>query len=986
MPMRTVFTEISVLIPGYSVDDLSSDLAEAEASSLWNAISCAWHPRLLAQTSATPSLQNAETHESYSGKRVILVPTASESWMPHEWRESLSSQDHIVLDSCTEREEWLQALEDAIALPTPDQSSEPIPEVQEPILREDFLALGATVTMLQLISRRRHHYVDPDTFLLEREVRAAAEAACIGDRETTQKHLQACFDHLLDIREQVYPQDFCIVDICLAGAEDPPESLVSLLDTEVPVNLMVSAREILRLTEGSPAVPELLKREFEAGRLELLSGHDIETRTTLGSMASLIRDLRRGLQMLQDRLGIPVRHWARRRFGLTAGLPAVLQLLGFRSALHVALDDGLYPDKERGQYDWASPGGAIVAASSRIPLAIDSAAGFQRLADVSSESMAEDHIGVLFLARLAQIRTPWLQVLQRAAAYAPVLGKFVTMETLCELSEGARPSERTSASEYLSPALIHSSVLRTESPVSGPARLRQLQQQLESCRSLVAMGRLIKVSEQGLSFDDMLLDVDQRLADLELRQLEQPEPGESADDHRSGIEQAADSANRILSTLQRQLAEVLAERIPTTAADTRGLLLTNPLPFSRVCDVLWPNDWQDPEDFGDAVEAAERGTHGLRMLVRTPPGGFVWLHECTNGGKAQKLTEAGRREPPLAESLVLRNRHFEVTLSQRTGGIAQVTWHGRRGNRLSQHCSLRFEREVRCGEDEYGDPIKTNYAMPRLVSSRVVAAGTVFASVETETEILSPEDGAVLGRIVQTTELDRVRPSLRIRVQLRDLKDPVKGNPWLAGWCSRFAWENQASSITRSALGQAAGFRMERIESPDYVEVADGDHRMVIVAEGRPWFRKSGSHMLDAILVCESETSREFSFRVDFDEPHPLRTAEEDFCPVVALQTSGKLPGAMKQSWILGLSQRSVQLVSAEYQQSETEGGIMRVILSETEGWSGNCYLRTARAATQATLCSADPAAVNASLAISDRGVCVPMTGRQVREIELKFS
>ena len=106
----------------------------------------------------------------------------------------------------------------------------------------------------------------------------------------------------------------------------------------------------------------------------------------------------------------------------------------------------------------------------------------------------------------------------------------------------------------------------------------------------------------------------------------------------------------------------------------------------------------------------------------------------------------------------------------------------------------------------------------------------------------------------------------------------------------------------------------------------------------------------------------------------------------MALQTSGKLPGAMKQSWILGLSQRSIQLVSAEYQQSETEGGIMRVILSETEGWSGNCYLRTARAATQATLCSADPAAVNASLAISDRGVCVPMTGRQVREIELKFS
>lgn len=972
-----------MLIPGYSVDDLSSDLAENEACSLWNAISCAWHPRLLAQTSATPTLRHAEAQEGLAGRRIVLVPTVSESWMPHEWRDAFRNQDHVVIASCTHRAEWLTALQESIPAPVPDQGEQPVREIVEPLLVEDFLALGAVVTMLQLLSRRRHHYVDPDTFLLEREVRAAAEASCTGDEQATRKHLQACFDHLLDTREQVYPQTLCIVDICLAGAEDTAENLLNVLDSGTAVNLMITARDLVQLTAGSPGVTDLLRQHYQAGQLELLSGHDFETRTTIGSMATLIRDLRRGRALLQQHFGITVRHWARRRFGLTAALPSVLKLLGFRSAVHVALDDGLYPDKERGQYEWQSPSGDVIAASSRIPVAIDSAAGFQRLADCCSESMAEDQIGTVFLARLTDVQSPWLATLQRAASYAPVLGQFVTMDKLCELSEGTRPAERTKASEYLSPTLIHSAVLRTEPPVSGPARLRQLQQQLEATRFLTALGRLMRVNEEGLAADEVLEEVDGRLANLEVLQLTAPE---SPAEHAQQIESELTAVRQSLSTLQRQLAEVMGERIPSTSSQTRGLLLVNPLPFTRRHDLQWPADWSAPADVGDVVEAAERSSEGMRLLVRLPPGGFLWLHECESGGKTLALTQAGRREPPLAEPLVLRNRHFEVTLSERTGGIAQIAWHGKRGNRMSQHCTFRFERELTVGENEHGEPRKTAYAVPQLVSQRVLRSGVVFAGVETVAEILSPQDGLVLGRVRQITELDRVRPTVWIRVHLEELADPVKGNPWLAAWVSRFAWENEAAAISRSVLGQAAGFRMERIESADYVEVADGDQRFAIAAEGRPWFRRSGRHMLDALLVCEGESSREFVFRVDFDEPHPLKTAEEMLTPVVSVETVGRLPGALKQSWILGLSLRSVQLVSAEYRRDEVEGrDSLRVILSEAEGRTGDCLIRTARPVRQAVICSADPDDPPHLLTTSDKGVFVPLNPRQVREVELQF-
>ena len=90
MSVSQDFSEISVLIPGYSIEDLPTDLPEEDAASLLNAVACAWHPRLIQQSSSIPLFRQAESLTGYPGRRIVFVPAPSESWMPHEWRAVFS--------------------------------------------------------------------------------------------------------------------------------------------------------------------------------------------------------------------------------------------------------------------------------------------------------------------------------------------------------------------------------------------------------------------------------------------------------------------------------------------------------------------------------------------------------------------------------------------------------------------------------------------------------------------------------------------------------------------------------------------------------------------------------------------------------------------------------------------------------------------------------------------------------------------------------
>ncbi|MDG1897555.1 MAG: hypothetical protein P8J37_21875 [Fuerstiella sp.] len=972
------FQEITILIPGYSIEDLPSDLNERNAASLLNAFAVAWHPWLLNRSAGIPEFRQAESTELPTGQHLILVPECSEDWLGHDWQEKLSDTVSVVFHGCGDRDEWTKAIDEEFGA-----AAEAIPEA----LLADFFALGTTHLQVMLLSRRMHHFVDPDSYLLESEAFAAAEAAIAGDEVKARDHLRRCFECLLDCREQFYPVESFLLDMCLPSDQTSATDLQNLIAESPSLSLVCSGEELRKFCEDDPDFAATMKSALQSDRLSLLTGHQHELRISLGGLAAAYSDIHTASAWVRQQLTDKTVHWARRRYGMTSSLPSLLSLFNFGGALHVVLDDGLYPDREFGQLNWQAPDGSTIDSVSRIPLAIDGASSFLRFADRFTESMQEDTTAVMLLARLPQLQSPWLTDLQIGASYAPVLGRFVTMTDFIDQTATQASATKFDEGEYLSPYLIQSSVLKTEAPITSPAELHQQHAQLETVAFVHALGGILKPKNVAA------ITTDASEAALSAEESRRINLTSSAPDTPAEQSERLGSIKDSIACLKVEATSQLARLIPTAASTAQGTLLINPLPWKRRCSIPWPQDHQPPAKNSCVTALWQQGQEQL-MDVELPAGGFAWIHETTEAQQAMAPSKA--KGKPLAEDLFLRNEYFEVTLSDTTGGISAVNFHNQRSNRVSQQVAFRYDnpKTVTIGEDE----VISAYAAVRLVSSRVLAAGPFRGAIETTSEIVDAETQEVMAGFRQIVTIERNSPRVQIQIEFDDLPTLPGGNPWMTYYACRFAWDNSGASITRSMLGQASGFRMERFEAPDYVEIADSDQRLLIVPHGRPYHRRSGPRMLDSLLLVEGESERQFDFTLDFDQPYPMRTAMEVLQPTLPVKTDSSIPAGAASAWILGLSAKNVNVARTRWETAGSQSPAkddtdqtptssparLILLLQETEGKSIACLIRTARPPVSARLRHPDGTGI-LELPMSDKGVSVAFRRFQINEVELTF-
>ncbi len=971
MTISRDFQDIRVLIPGYSIEDLPTDLNEASAASLLNAFSVAWHPSLLARSTSLPEAFQAESTELPTGQHFIFVPQCSEDWLAHDWQQQLSDTMSLTFRACSERNEWLSAIH--------THFGDDLAQLPDDLL-QDFFALGTNHLLVTWLSRRMHHFVEPDRHLLAAEAFSAATAALAGDTETARQHLRRCFECLLDCREQFHPTDCFLLDICLPSDQTTADEIAELLHAGFPLSLICSGEELQAYCQANDSLSDQLAASVSSHNLTILAGQQHELRTSLGSLSAVYGDIESSRQTLHATAPSADLHWARRRFGMTSSTPAVLGLFGAASALHIVLDDGIYPDREFGQLEWQAADGSTVAAVSRIPMAIDGSSSFLRFVDRFTESLQEDSTAVILLARLPKLQTPWLNDLKRAAQYAPVLGRFTTMSDFIEQTRGQASPTKFSEGEYLSPYLIQSSVLKTEAPISSPAALHSAHCQLEAAAFAESIAAVLKPRD---AIGSDLQDAEDRLGCEEGRRL-------SFDTTPADTPAAQAARLTAVATDLGASADAAVDRIlaavPAIEQNVAGLFLTNTLPWNRTITAPWPGKAKLPAA-NDCIASSWKQDSVTQLVVDLPAGGFVWLHEAC--GSSKPITPTSKTGKPLAEPLLLRNQFFEVQLSDKTGGVAGVVYHGTRANRVSQQVAFRYEQSKTVTVED--DEVTLAYAASRLVSTRIISSGPWHGSVETTCEIADVATGSVLAKYRQTTSVERNSPQFNIRIEFDDLPEPPVGNPWMTYFAVRMAWDNEAASIVRSCLGQAAGFRMERFEAPDYVEISDHDSRLLILPHGRPYHRRSGRRMLDSLLIVEGEDARKFDLTLEFDQPYPMRAATEILSPPLIKSTTGKIPAAAASAWIVGLSAKNIVAArtrvvanSSDDPASVTSATSVIMLLQETEGRSASCLVKTARPPKSARIRLAAGETV-LELPVTANGVAVEFSRFQLKQVELTF-
>jgi alpha-mannosidase len=982
--------DIQILIPCHSLEDFPTEQTDEPAASLLNAFAVAYHPALLAWAGEIPRWRRADDPPLPRRGQLVIIPMVCDGWLPHGWADDARRAGATVVSGLFDRQKMLEAALVAVGTETDD----PLPEAAgvdalevegnfqrhqstvpgdiDADLVADFLSLGTCWLLIELLTRKMRQFGNIDETRFFQRAQAGAKAAIADDRETAETHLRACFEILLEARERFYPVDCYLLDLCLALPDVAHEKLLPDSQQNVPWSLMVSTEDLTSICEKTPELKPALTDAWNAGRISIVGGEDREAPLPLLPLESALYHFSQGRVEWKQLLGRAPIVWGRRKFGLSALMPQILAKFGFLAALHVVLDDGIYPDAEYTKLRWRGADGTLIDALSRIPLAAEGAASYLRFPARMSESMDHDQVAGLILARWPEIDAPWFEDFRRSQKYAPCLGRFVTLDRFFEQTELPGQLSVYKANEYFSPFLIQHVARREQRPISRYVEHANQRRRFDAASWYHATARALltkPVDQQLFHSIEKRLEADRLVRDSVL------------DDELAELEQTG------LSELSRIIMH--------SSKSGRGFLVMNSLSFTRRVVVALPGVTSPPVISG-AVKAVEfDAAHPERTacVVEIPGSGFAWFPAASG--------EAVRTVPkqPLAENWLLRNDHFEVAINERTGGIAHVRFHDQRTKRLSQQLSFRFPRErtISVGA-EPGDTSKSQYAEMKCRGHEIRRSGTACGEIVTTGEIIDQVKGERLASYCQTVRVWRACPTIEIEIELTDVKVP-DGDPWNNYFASRFAWNDGTAAVTRSIYHSAQSFSGERFETSDYIEIASENERLTIVPHGLPFHRQTGDRMVDSLLVVAGEDELRFRFTIAVDAPYPLEAAWNALTPVTVVPTETGPPRAGLTGWFFHMDSRNIQatrildprqtdVVPSPLEHCEhftvPNGPGFMVRLLETEGRAKQVKLRCFRVPTFA--CKRDFKGDTISeLLLEGDAVVIEMTAYEVADIELRF-
>ncbi|MBW3540062.1 MAG: hypothetical protein KY476_07325 [Planctomycetes bacterium] len=959
------YEDLVILIPSHSLEDFPTELDDEQTASLLNAFAVLWHPALLASAGALPSWHRSDEPPALVENRLVIVPLPASSWVPGGWIERARSDGATVIAGEHERAKML------------DAALEPLDETPpvDPELAGDFLALGMCWLQLELLTRHMHHFSNLDEVYLQREAVAAARAALADDAEAARAHLRSCFEVLLEARERFYPVDCFLIDLCLLIPDLADEHLVKTLARHTPLNLIATAEDLAAISRDKPERLAEIKAAWDTGALEVCGGDLREAPLPMLPVESLLWEFFAGRRVFRELVGRCPTTWGRRRFGLSTLLPQVLKRFGYHSALHLVMDDGLYPDAEESKIRWEGCDGTVLDAISRIPLPAEGSASFLRFSVRMAESMEQNHVAAVLFARWPEVRSPFFDDFRRMHAYAPVLGRFVTLDDFFRHSDNPGRLSRYEAREYLTPFFIQAVARREAEPIGRWAdHLRR--------RAVLNAGLWCRAAAEVISAQALSLDESERVERLvELA---------GAGSEQEAIQQAGAALEEFVPAAARGLSDLVLH----SAGDRRGVLVINPLSFARTATVELPM-LLSPPAVGGAVKSSQFDDRHQAVTLELPGCGYVWLP--AEGAERLAGRDAEASGPALVEDLILRNEFFEVYINDQTGGVARIKNYGRSPNRLSQQLAYRFgrERTIRVGEDEH---VKSYYSEMRASRTEVTSTGPAVGEVVTWGEIIDQEEDRRLAGFRQTTRVWRARPIVEIEIELEPETLP-EGDPWTNYYAARFAWNDSTASLTRSVHDQAQGFSGERFDGPQYLEIASDSERTTILPCGRPYWRKTGPRMVDSLMIVEGETRRRFRFAIAVDCPYPLEPALEELSPPLIVPTEAGPPSAGTSGWFFHLSARNVQLTRilplvepaahAPLDQLEqaarpaAEGFAVRLL--ETEGRDRQVRLRCFRTPHSARRRDFNGETIS-ELRIEGDAVLVDMTKYEIADVELRFA
>ena len=199
--------EIAILLPCHSFEDFPTYHTGDEAQSLLANWTAMWHPAFLASSGKKPKWHRVDSPPDHLEGLALLIPSICKSELPAGFTQRAKESGGVLIKSLTDRLEIVAKL------------LEEIPQINSVAadLAADFYALGYCYLQVELLTRQMRYSSSLDEIYFENKTVEAAKAALAGDQQLARDCLQACFDVLMEERNQYYSVDTSLLDFTLVA-------------------------------------------------------------------------------------------------------------------------------------------------------------------------------------------------------------------------------------------------------------------------------------------------------------------------------------------------------------------------------------------------------------------------------------------------------------------------------------------------------------------------------------------------------------------------------------------------------------------------------------------------------------------------------------------------------------------------------------------------------------------------------------------------
>jgi alpha-mannosidase len=914
------FSNLISLLPCHSLEDFPVDGSREEAQSLLAAWTSIWHPQLIASAQRVPrwlsafdTVSSEEEAEQYRDRYIQqhyydddvggIEPEGDFEFdaedFEQRWKDSL-----IVIPSVS-RSVAFAGFEDAAAsvgaeVVTDFKSRASVLEglkiesaIDEALIC-DFFALAYIRLQVELMTRKLRYSSDLDCERFDETVLAAAKAAQEGGTEAAKERLQSAFDQLQEEKNQYYPVVADFVDSILLSDSLRAESINAELEGSVPKSFVATGSTLSSLAEKSPETIQVFADRVSDGSISFIAGPQHELPDDLLSLETVLGQLSNGLETFQETVGARPQVFMRRRAGLHASLPGILDGLGFAGVIYATLDQGSIPCSYSSSMRWMGVDGGALMAFGSMPLDASSDKSFLDLGVVIGGELDSAHVSTVFFARWPTQTCESFEDLKNSMKYGHVFGDFTDAATWFENVYDPGYGDSFEADEFESPWFEQAIASGSTRPVSTFVDYWANFYKLASVKSLVA-----------------ILDLqDKEIENAALAQL-----------------------SKIQNRIESQTKDWTSETSASVSDELDGLVQSlgtqldcyafNPLPWSRRASMVAESSSEKTGVVkGDgAIKLAT-----MRDSVVELSGFGQLLQNPTN-----QIVPSELQQQPLVDDgeSVLRNELFEVRVDRESGGIRGIHFYGVRGNFLSQRLAVRLvdlaTREV-------------TYSRMVCDSFEVKTLSPIASEIKTSGSLIDAEQN-VLAKYSQAISLQRGRNVIDVLVELSDLGglELSKSNYIV----NRLAWSDESAELFCDIQGGRHAIRKPEIDAPHFIEIAEGKHRFALLTQGLPWHRRVTKKKLDSVLIAGNEKRRSFRFGIAVDSGSVMQQAVSEMCPLLIVD--GKSPVAHTDkdaNWTLHLANRNIVATNCLPVDDEDESlKAMRIRLLETEGNSGTLKL-----------------------------------------------